>query len=294
VGKEVDVDVVSKDAHAIGELVGLALRDVEEKAPVKIDLVPEAVQLERDNDRRKPFLILASILCMLGALLWAGSQFFIAKKAKEENAAIEQKVGVLRGPQSKIQRAQNSAKQVAVLGVEYAELVNARAIWPEVLNELNGALANESVWVVDMKPLVGYSPLAIEAGERAKVASSPISDSFSSVTSYGASSMPAPAAAPETRKRGRNRVNKPMINAIQLNGFWLENDKNDRVVYGLVEKLRSKEAGDSLFDLNNPNNRNKKLTDNQIINTLSTSIVEGVYAAPFTITLPLANPIPVR
>ena len=63
VGQEIDVDKVSAQAHQLGELVGVALRSID-SALVSIDLVPEVVQSERDETRRRPFLIGAAAVTL--------------------------------------------------------------------------------------------------------------------------------------------------------------------------------------------------------------------------------------
>jgi hypothetical protein len=54
VGPRVDVEQVSGEAHSLGELVGLALREM--ACPMELDLSPKAVQASRDVGSRKPYL----------------------------------------------------------------------------------------------------------------------------------------------------------------------------------------------------------------------------------------------
>ncbi|MFL2478304.1 MAG: type IV pilus assembly protein PilM [Verrucomicrobiales bacterium] len=73
VGPRVDAEEVGKDAHNLGELVGLALRDVSPDN-VSIDLAPNDILARRDLDKKKPFLFAAAacwfILLIMGVLYY--------------------------------------------------------------------------------------------------------------------------------------------------------------------------------------------------------------------------------
>ena len=73
VGKAIDVEQIGAEAHMLGELVGLALRGIDE-APIKIDLVPDVVASERATAQRKPFLLAAAVIMIASFAIWALSK----------------------------------------------------------------------------------------------------------------------------------------------------------------------------------------------------------------------------
>lgn len=281
VGKGVDVDQVSAEAHLLGELVGLGLRGVG-KAPLEIDLVPDAVSRERETERRKPFLLAASVLLLLGLGIWAWSNMNHKSRATEELAKINGQVDereLYSKPLSVL------AKQEAALDALSAQLVdaqNARVLWLDIWDDLARHFASDVVWLVDFDPLVGYKEDAVTEGSAGNVQSVITSDF--NTTSYGDSALAklkVEAPAP-TRGKGRRRaadpVAAPEINAIRVKGFWRGNNGYKEVSV-LIDRLRS---GSKYFNL--------PATEKTIISR-PRQLEEGAYAAPFELILPLRNNI---
>src|SRR5690606_5440044 len=95
-GKNVDSDRLSKEAHLLGELVGLGLRGIG-KSAVNIDLVPSKVQAARDADKRKPFLIGASAVLLGGLALWGVLNTVANSKASQKLAEMNEQKETLAG-----------------------------------------------------------------------------------------------------------------------------------------------------------------------------------------------------
>ena len=100
-GKGVDVDALASEAHTLGELVGLGIRAAE-KAAVSIDLVPEAVQAQRDITRRKPALIAAAALFLAGLGAWAFFKQTSIAAANKHLKGLESEAVELQAPAAKI------------------------------------------------------------------------------------------------------------------------------------------------------------------------------------------------
>ena len=95
VGPRVDTDVVSSDAHNLGELVGLALRETGQ-CSMDIDLIPAVVERRRDVEKRRPFLLITGG-CLLAILLAWGIYYKkatgIAEGAFKELSIKERTLG---------------------------------------------------------------------------------------------------------------------------------------------------------------------------------------------------------
>ncbi len=285
VGKGVDVDQIAAEAHLLGELVGLGLRGIG-KASLEIDLVPDAVSRERDVERRKPFLVVASIVFLLGLALWAWSN--VSRKTQAMDAVVSM--------QSEVDERQRYAKPLkdlaqkeAGLDVISGQLVNAqsaRVFWVDVWNDLARHFASDVVWLVDFDPVVGFKPDLVAEGSPGPV-QSVIASNFSGVAySDSALSLIKVEAPPVPTRRGKSKraaapvVVKPMINAIRVKGFW-RTANGYREVTKLIDRLRS---GSNYFD--------DVLPAEKMIISLPRALEQGAYAAPFELILPLKNAIP--
>jgi type IV pilus assembly protein PilM len=285
VGKGVDVDQIAAEAHLLGELVGLGLRGIG-KASLEIDLVPDVVSREREVERRKPFLVAASIILLLSLAVWAWSN--VSRKGQAKDAVVSMK--------SKVDERQRYAtplkdlsKQEAGLDAMSKQLVNgqgARVLWVDVWNDLGEHFASDVVWLVDFDPVVGFKPDQVAEGNPGPVKS--VIDSNFSGVAYGESALSLIRAevAPVSARRGRSRrsaapvVVKPMINAIRVKGFWrTANGYKD--VTKLIDSLRS---GSDYFD--------NVLPAEKMIVSLPRTLEDGAYAAPFELILPLKRAIP--
>jgi type IV pilus assembly protein PilM len=74
VSSDVDREALSRDAFALGEMVGLALRRAGE-CPVEINLRPQSMREETKKKSQMPILILALFVWLLAFLIAAGPTF---------------------------------------------------------------------------------------------------------------------------------------------------------------------------------------------------------------------------
>ena len=163
VGKGIDVEQLGHEAHLFGELVGLGLRGAG-SAGIEIDLVPAAVQAKRDAAKRRPILISAACLFLLGLGAWAGFQAYSAKIANEEANKREDDLQVLQGPANKIKKLQGAIDELDRVGTAYASSQLGRVNWINTINELKGYFVRDNVWLADMQPMVDYQTGEMESG----------------------------------------------------------------------------------------------------------------------------------
>ncbi|MGK0189159.1 MAG: type IV pilus assembly protein PilM, partial [Verrucomicrobiales bacterium] len=145
----VDSKAAAKDAHALGELVGLALRDAG-KCGVEIDLVPVSVQKQRDLNKKKPYLF-AAAACLMGALA-AVVIYFMSSTTKANSLAAE-----LKTEESSLQVLDDEIKkQSETLEIEAERFgylknaVNGRYYWLNMLQELNKIqteIGGDRIWI---------------------------------------------------------------------------------------------------------------------------------------------------
>jgi len=276
VGKGVDVDKVATEAHLLGELVGLGLRGIG-KASLEIDLVPDVVSRERDTERRKPILIGASAILLLGLAAWAGFNVWKNGRMGDEEQDLQTKVQGLQNFATPLKKLTQQENGLNALSGQLVSAQGARVLWVDIWDDLAHHFTSDTVWLVDLDPVVGYKPGAESGADGAQ--SVIVSDFIQ--TAYGASSLTklkVPAAAPRGAKPGP-AAGKPMVNAIRIKGFWRGKGGYNEV-YKLLDRLRA----DSKFF-------NVQATEKLGL-TLPTNLAEGSYAAPFEVTLVLKSPVP--
>jgi hypothetical protein len=315
VGKKVDVERLSREAHLMGELIGLGVRGIG-KSVVNIDLVPASVVQERAEERRKPYLIASAAVLLIGFAAWGTLNSMASAKATQLASELRQKVDSIGQYDGPIRRLLAHEEQVRAVVESYVSSEQQRIYWMDVLVELKTRMAHDSVWVVDFEPLANYDPLAEGAvvpppAPGAGPSAAPARASGTAVvvqnyatTGYALSSlvMPVDSAAPVAEVKRGPASRRPaadakptgqMVNAVRIRGLWRDNPDGSSAVYKLLQGLR--EGENSMFNFNDPGKDTPTpLTDDQIIRQLQTSRKDGELAWTFEMILPLAEPMPLQ
>jgi type IV pilus assembly protein PilM len=294
VGKKVDTERLSKEAHTMSELIGLGLRGIG-KSKINIDLVPAKVGEARAAEKRKPWLVCAALVVILGAGLFGWFKTQAADRAEERAREIGGQVDSLRGPASAIDALVDKEENMKRIARGYTRADRQRVFWIDLYQELNQAFASEFVWLTDFEPLALYDPTAEEPEGKPAV-----KRDFLSSTGGQSSIEDIKRAQPtETRPRGRRRgapqepADAP-VNAVRIKGFWLKNPSNQNVVYDLLGNLRENaEEGGSHFSFRvGEGDDARELEEREIVPVLDSAPAADEFAAPFEMVLPLAEPVP--
>ncbi|MFT4177201.1 MAG: type IV pilus assembly protein PilM [Luteolibacter sp.] len=296
-GKSVEANEIQGEAHQLGELIGLGLRGIG-KSAINIDLVPDVVEQTRAADRRKPFLLGAAALVLLGCGVWAGLQFVAAKKAEEKTVAREEAKEVLQPLEQEISAFLKKEEATRKIATGYTSAEADHAYWFDLLAEVREAFANDAIWITDFSPIVGFDPaLADGAGNARSINGRDAVKTDFANTVYGASALVD--IRPETNTRASRTAKPaepaaPVINAIRVKGLWRENPRSQNVVSECLKNLRDKADGNFTFTLKGAKNTAIDLKDEQILKTSLVGGGEGALANTFEITLPLARPVPAK
>jgi len=294
VGPAVDTDTVSREAHLMGELVGLGLRG-SGKAKLSIDLVPAKVGMARAAEKRKPFLIAAAAVLVAGAALWALFQSQAASAAGAKLGEVQEQVKGLQPIAGQIDRLTRREGQIRGIADAYMSAEADRTFWIDALAELKDTFASDALWLTDIDPLVGYDPLSEkESGKSA------VKQDFAGLT-YGQSAseqnIKVEQAPPPSRGNRRDQAApapaEPAANAVRLKGFWLKNSRSQNLVYDLLKKLRENEGSHFRFSVRK-DGQEVTLEDSQVVKAIESAPAPEEFAAPFTIILPLSREVPIR
>lgn len=299
VAKGVDTERLQREAHLMGELVGLGLRGVG-KSKINIDLVPSVVEQSRAAEKRKPVLIGAAALILLGAASYAGLQFAAAGKAQAEVEKIEEIKSSLAPLEREIKSLNRTEEAFRAIADGYTKPETQRAFWLDALGELRGAFASDVVWVTELTPLRGYNPLPPEGADntaRLIAAGSEVVNPDFAQADYGTSMITTPrevqpATPPRNKKAPVAAPPSNSTNAIRVRGLWRKNPREEKIVSDLVKNLRENSVHFK-FNFTGADGKEVELTDKQVIMGVKAVPDADELALPFELVLPLAQEVPV-
>jgi type IV pilus assembly protein PilM len=143
VASTVDADLLSSKAHAAGEVVGLALRELG-NCPVEINLRPPAVVAAQTLAKRKPYLIAATAcLFLLLAQWWA----YFAKTAAVQSDVLQSvngEVAKLEGKANEFDKLKRQQDEVEAVAAPLLTAAREREVWVHILDELSAKLPRVS------------------------------------------------------------------------------------------------------------------------------------------------------
>jgi type IV pilus assembly protein PilM len=303
--KDLDVERVQREAHMMGELVGLALRGVG-KSQLHIDLVPLTVEQARAADRRKPYLIAAAAILIAGMGAWTFMKNLAATKATEEARSMLEQRDSLAPLKSQIDGLLKKEAALRRIADAYTGLESDHAHWMDLIGEVRGAFASDAVWLTDFEPISGFDPAANQGpkaspGARGAAANGKevVKQEFFNAP-YGSSSLndikPATEAAPQAKRPARAPAAAPSaaatVNAVRIKGYWRDNPKSQNVVSELLKNLREKSTS-FRFTIKDAKGADIALSDEQILAITVEGEPEDL-GMPFQITLPLAREVAIK
>jgi len=300
--KGVDTERLQREAHLMGELVGLGLRGIG-KAKINIDLVPAAVELARAADRRKPYLVGAAALVIAGAGAFAGFQMMAAGKAKDEADRMHRQKEGLAPIQADINRLLKKEAEYRKVADGYTNADADRVFWLDAIAELRGAMASDSVWITELAPLNSYNPFPPSKDGVPPIGTGKeIVKSDFAAAAYGVSELvdfhaSEPAPTPTKGKAAAPAPSVAMADAIRITGLWRENDKSQAIVSELVKRLSEKSEHFKFKVMDPTTHKEIDIPENRLLNVTAT--VDGTdatkpFALPFEIVIPLAREVPIK
>ncbi|RYD43405.1 MAG: hypothetical protein EOP83_31845, partial [Verrucomicrobiaceae bacterium] len=304
VGKGVDTDKLGREAHLMGELIGLGLRATG-KSSVNIDLVPTKVQAARLAEKQKPFYIGAAAALLVGLAAWAGLTSVAASKAADESKKMTEQKEQLESVSTPIESQFKKQAQLVGLATQYTNAEADRTFWPELIQEIQHGFASDSVWITDLDPVFNYNPTgSVDDNKKSK---STVKSEFYTL-GYGVTGIenikvevPAVKGAKPAKGPATGPEITPTANAIRLRGFWRggeDNPSGSNLIYTLIKNLREKPQHLKFTTTVTDPKTNKKseveLKDDQIVKQLESAPAASDFAAPFEIVIPLSREVPIK
>lgn len=208
---------VTRSAHLLGELVGLALRSVT-VCPVELNLRPAAVVRRQDLEKRRPFFVVAAVCILVALLGWSAYYTRAAQVAQQTAQIIRQRNDRMHVSEAQLDKLKKEITALDNAAAPLIAVVNDRNFWPQILEELNSRLPESDIWITELAATSGGKLLGASekrAGEAAPT--------------------PPPTPAGPTAKGAAPGGN--VIDGINVRGLYLYNPKQQEIVVDYLRNL---------------------------------------------------------
>jgi hypothetical protein len=217
VGPNLNLDEISKSAHRMGELVGLALRGTSD-CPMELNLRPARVVRRHQLAEKRPYLIIAGVCALLAMGAW---WVYLQQGAKALEGATQElqaqnKIPQLQRYERLIKEARNEITAEQDTAAPFLKAVDERTYWTQVIDDINSRLPKEYVWVTNFDVKLPES----RPGQQQSQPQQP-------------KGPPGQGGAGGKGGAGRQGSGPQVI----LKGLYLANDRNAQVVDDFVTKL---------------------------------------------------------
>ena len=263
----VNVEEVVRNAHLLGELVGLGLRGAN-TCPMELNLRPTSVIKADQVASRRPYLIAAGA-CLLLALL--GSWLYLRRANDIKSAAladVRARTQTMTGFETQNKSVTDEIAKTVQNAEPLLQTVDDRQFWTRVITEIHAALPEKYVWVTLLEPTFNGKPVAMGDPSKALVGNIP--------------SAPPPSAA-FGAPNPKPVVNAtPSIDGVHIKGLYLDNPDADRIVVTFLNNLRKTD----LFNLSKTDDKSV------LLNRAGQNQQEWAFDYELQLTLkkPLATP----
>jgi len=148
----ISAEEISRSAHRLGELVGLALRGTSE-CPMEMNLRPKKVVRRHELAKRRPYIILAGVAVLALIAGWWQYLDHATTVITEAAEKVSQQSVPLQNLEKKMKAASDAIKAEQETVAPLLTAVDDRSYWVRVIDDINVRLPKEYVWVTSFAPV---------------------------------------------------------------------------------------------------------------------------------------------
>ncbi len=145
------MEEVGHRAHTLGSIVGLALRNASE-CPMELNLRPASVIRRETESRQRPAFVVAALCLLAGLAVW---WLYLDRTAQITREVVEQlqpKVSTLKSYEDRLKAVRLDIKAQEELATPFLESVRERDYWARILNDINGRIPPDFLWITSFEP----------------------------------------------------------------------------------------------------------------------------------------------
>ena len=215
VGGSLNLDEIGRNAHRMGELVGLALRGTS-NCPMELNLRPVRVVKRHQLAERRPYIILAGVCTLLALVAWWLYFDRAAAVTNQVSDRLSPQVDTLKSFETRMNAARADIKAQQETAAPLLTAVEDRGYWVKIIEDINTRIPKEFVWVTSFD------------------------------TKSAAAKPDGAEANPAGGGKGKNSAATGPI--LMLKGLWLFNDRKAEVVDDFVKKLKESPLYEAVDD----------------------------------------------
>ena len=160
VGPRVNVEQAGAEAHTLGELVGLALREM--ACPMELDLAPAVIKSAKDIGAKKPRLFMAAACLFAGLGSITAYNKSAASAFNKESSKYENEIEKFAKFDDQIKFEEKRQKIEEARAGYLSTAINERNFWVNMMNTLNAQFADEKIWLTQISMVGPKGEQAIE------------------------------------------------------------------------------------------------------------------------------------
>ena len=140
IGPNVDRQALASNAHWLGEISGLGLRETT-MGLTEFNLLPTQERISRQIQKRSPYAIIAIFCAGLIFLVQAAANNSVAKKKKAAAGKIEDELSQFAGVASQVASAQIRLAKEKESAQKMERALQSRYYWINLVNDIQGVLS---------------------------------------------------------------------------------------------------------------------------------------------------------
>ena len=215
VGSGLNLEEIGRNAHRMGELVGLALRGTS-NCPMELNLRPASVVKRHQLAERRPYILLAGVCALLALTGWWLYYDHAAAVTDQVSEKLKPTVETLKSFEKRMNDARADIKAQQDTAAPLLTAVEERSYWVKIIEDINTRLPKDFVWITSF-------------------------DAKSPVAKADAADTNAPAGG-----KGKSSASSGPV--LMLKGLWLHNDRGPAVVDDFSNKLKESPLYDVVMD----------------------------------------------
>ena len=151
VSEQIPAEQIGAHACEMGQLVGLALRQLH-TCPIEINLLPPKAAEEKKFKRKQPVFALAAAVLLLTLIVWISFYQRLAGAMVIFRGKLDDRVQELSSVEQQLVQAETDVVATSNKITKLTSLEANRGVWRAMLGEVSGALT-EGMWLTRIAPV---------------------------------------------------------------------------------------------------------------------------------------------
>ena len=156
VDPSIPAEDIGRQAHLMGEVVGLALRRVL-TCPIEINLLPPTITEAKAFRHKQPFFVVSMAFAILILVVWSFYFFKLSMLGRTRLERVRAQVAALESVERRLKAVEDRFSEVERKDASLVSLPGRRTQWVRVVSAIHERLP-DGMWVVGLSPFSAADP----------------------------------------------------------------------------------------------------------------------------------------